>query len=272
MVEQLPTQWGPLCLVVLGLGMRHGLDADHLAAIDGLTRFNARSQPRLARLCGALFALGHGAVVAIVALAVSSLALQGSVPRMLEDAGACIAIAYLLFLGMINLVTVMQASPGQTVRIGGFRGRWLGGLAGANRTWLVALTGALFAISFDTLTQATLFALLGAQFGGWLFALGLSILFMIGMLAVDGMNGLWLSRLLSNRGRDAARASRVMGLAVAGISFTVAFLGISRLSMPALVAWLDGSELSVGLAIILLVAVVYFVSSRCTRRARVQAR
>ena len=63
-----------------------------------------------------------------------------------------------------------------------------------------------------------------------------------------------------------------MGLAVAGISFTVALLGISRLSMPALVAWLDGSELGLGLAIILLIAVVYFVSSRYTRRARVQAR
>ncbi len=63
-----------------------------------------------------------------------------------------------------------------------------------------------------------------------------------------------------------------MGLAVAGFSFTVALLGISRLSMPALVAWLDGSELGLGLAIILLIAVVYFVSSRYTRRARVQAR
>ena len=252
--------------------MRHGLDADHLAAIDGLTRCNARSQPQLARLCGALFALGHGAVVAVVALAVGSLAHQWSVPRTLEDAGACISIAYLLFLGIINLVMVMRTAPGQTVRIGGLRGRWLGGLAGANRAWLVALTGALFAISFDTLTQATLFALVGAQFGGWLFALGLSILFMIGMLAVDGMNGLWLSRLLSNRGRDAARASRVMGLAVAGISFAVAFLGISRLSMPALVVWLDGRELSLGLAIILFIAAAYLVSSRRARSAPVQAR
>ena len=172
MVEQLPTQWGPLCLVVFGLGMRHGLDADHLAAIDGLTRFNAQSQPRLARLCGALFALGHGVLVIIVALAVGSLAHQWRVPRILEDAGACISIAYLLFLGLINVVTVMHTAPGQTVRIVGLRGRCLGGRAGADRAWLVALTGALFAISFDTLTQAALFALLGAQFGGLLFTLG----------------------------------------------------------------------------------------------------
>src|SRR5437868_2619085 len=127
--------------------MRHGLDADHLAAIDGLTRFNAQSQPRLARLCGALFAAGHGAVVAIVALALGSLAHRWSLPRMLEDAGACISIAYLLFLATINLVAVVRTAPGQMVPIGGVRGRWLGGLARANRAWLVALTGALFAIS-----------------------------------------------------------------------------------------------------------------------------
>ncbi len=272
MIEQLPTQWVPLCVVVFGLGMRHGLDADHLAAIDGLTRLNAQSQPRLARLCGALFALGHGALVAIVALAVGSLAHQWSVPRILEDAGACISIAYLLFLGVINLVTVMRTAPDQAVRIGGLRGRCLGGLVGAGRAWLVALTGALFAISFDTLTQAALFALLGAQFGGWLFTLDLSILFMAGMLAVDGANGLWLSRLVSNRGRNAARASRVMGLAIAGISFIVAFVGIGRLSVPALVAWLKGSELGLGLAIIVLVAAAYLVSSRRVRRAPVQAR
>src|SRR2546423_14708068 len=60
--------------------MRHGLDADHLAAIDGLTRFNAQSQPRLARLCGALFALGHGVLVIIVALAVGSL-ISGGCPE-----------------------------------------------------------------------------------------------------------------------------------------------------------------------------------------------
>ena len=95
---------------------------------------------------------------------------------------------------------------------------------------------------------------------------------MTGMLAVDGMNGLWLSRLVSGRGRDAARASRVMGLTIAGISFIVALLGIGRLSMPALVAWLEGSELGLGLAIILLVAAAYVVSSRRIRTTPVQAR
>ena len=37
-MHDLPADWGALCALVFLLGMRHGLDADHLAAIDGLTR------------------------------------------------------------------------------------------------------------------------------------------------------------------------------------------------------------------------------------------
>ena len=69
MEAHLPTEWSTLCLLVFMLGMRHGLDADHLATIDGLTRFNSRSNPGLARWCGCWFSLGHGAVVVAIALA-----------------------------------------------------------------------------------------------------------------------------------------------------------------------------------------------------------
>src|SRR6185369_2632513 len=41
LMETLPTHWLSLVAVVFMLGLKHGLDADHLAAIDGLTRFNA---------------------------------------------------------------------------------------------------------------------------------------------------------------------------------------------------------------------------------------
>jgi len=63
MDQSIPQEWGALCLVVLGFGLRHGLDADHLAAIDGLTRRNARANPAIAGRCGALFSAGHGLVV-----------------------------------------------------------------------------------------------------------------------------------------------------------------------------------------------------------------
>ena len=53
----LARDFGSLALVVLLLGMRHGFDADHLAAIDGLACHNAARRPRLANLCGVLFSL-----------------------------------------------------------------------------------------------------------------------------------------------------------------------------------------------------------------------
>lgn len=67
MDASLPSDLLALSLLVFVLGLKHGFDADHLATIDGLTRFNARKRPGLARYCGALFSLGHGAVVVAIA-------------------------------------------------------------------------------------------------------------------------------------------------------------------------------------------------------------
>ena len=48
-MHTLPSDWTSLCAVVFLLGMRHGLDADHLAAIDGLTRLNQRGRGAFTR-------------------------------------------------------------------------------------------------------------------------------------------------------------------------------------------------------------------------------
>lgn len=53
--------------LVFMLGMRHGMDADHLAAIDGFARL------RPSRWTGVLFGLGHGLVVTVLALVASRL-------------------------------------------------------------------------------------------------------------------------------------------------------------------------------------------------------
>jgi len=46
-----------LASMALVLGMRHGVDADHLAAIDAMTRCNAVARPGLARRTGIWFSL-----------------------------------------------------------------------------------------------------------------------------------------------------------------------------------------------------------------------
>jgi high-affinity nickel-transport protein len=61
-----PSMVTTLVLVFI-LGLRHGMDADHLAAIDGFSRL------RPSRWNGVLFGLGHGLVVTLLALLVGRL-------------------------------------------------------------------------------------------------------------------------------------------------------------------------------------------------------
>jgi high-affinity nickel-transport protein len=264
-MNNLPTDWTALLVLVFMLGIKHGFDADHLATIDGLTRFNARANPRIARLCGALFSLGHGVVVVAIALVVSTLAQRWQVPQWIEIAGALISIGFLTLLGLVNLHAVTAARPHELVAPVGIKGRWLGRLARSSSPGWVMLVGALFALSFDTLSQAALFALTAAQFGGWEHALTLGLLFMTGMLVTDGINGLWISRLIARADQIALVASRVMGLVVSSMSLLVAAFGAATFISPAVDAWSEDRELLFGVAVVCCVAGSYVIALRLVR-------
>ncbi len=262
------TNWSSLCVLALLLGMKHGLDADHLATIDGLTRYNGRNRPRLARYCGTLFSLGHGAVVLLIALSVSLAARHWQVPEWLDGFGTLVSVVFLLALGLGNLHALLTAAPGEVVRPVGFKGRLLGGLGRASSPWLIALVGALFALSFDTLSQAALFALVASRFGGWEHAFSIGLLFLLGMLLVDGMNGLWISRLIRRADQTAIIASRVMSLVVGSVSLLVAALAIARWSLPRVAAWSEGKELAFGAAVLAIMAGSFLLALRLARPAR----
>jgi nickel/cobalt transporter (NiCoT) family protein len=262
----MPQDWLALASLVFVLGMKHGFDADHLATIDGLTRYNARSNPALARLCGVLFSLGHGAVVLLIALLVSTLATHWQVPEWMEVFGAWISISFLLTLGAVNLRAVLRTDPTQLVQPVGFKGRFLGRLQHTAHPALIALVGALFAFSFDTMSQAALFALTATQYGGWEHALMLGLLFMLGMLLTDGINGFWISRLIRRADQTALIASRVMGLVVSGVSLLVAFFGIAKFVSPEVGTWSNGKELAFSLALVTIIALSFLLAVRLTRR------
>ncbi len=262
----LPTDWLSLLVLTFVLGMKHGFDADHLATIDGLTRFNARRRPGLARYCGTLFSLGHGAVVTAIALGVSSVAGQWAVPAWFDTLGALVSIAFPAALGSLNLAAVLRAGADEVLRPVGLKGRMLGGLGRVSHPALVALIGALFALSFDTLSQAAFFAMTASRFGGWEHALLLAGLFVLGMLLTDGINGLWIARLIARADEVARLASRIMGLAVAGISLLVAALSAARYLSPAVDAWSEGRELVFGLSLVAVVAISFVAVLRLTRR------
>jgi high-affinity nickel-transport protein len=260
----------PLVALACVLGMKHGMDADHLATIDGLTRFNAAAgRKKLARLCGFLFSVGHGLVVCTVAVATSYLFQQGAIPHWMDDVGAWVSASFLLLLGTLNLYAVFSTPAHEMVQMVGIKGRWLGKLRHAGHPLMIALVGMLFALSFDTLSQAALFSTTAAQFGGVAEALLLALCFMTGMMVTDAANGLWISHLLQRADATARAASRVMGVTVALLSLAVAALGLSRKFFPEVSAWQDGRELYMGFAIIAVVATCFLFARYTQQRASV---
>lgn len=262
-MDSLPTDFFALLALVFVWGAKHGFDADHLATVDGLTRFNARSNPALASHCGSLFSLGHGSVVILVALGVSTLADGWSVPMWLAHLGSWISIVFLLALAWLNLRAVALTPAGEIVRpAAGIKGRLLARFQNTRQPAMVAGVGALFALSFDTLSQAALFALTASQFGGPAHGLALGLAFTAGMLLCDGLNGLWIARLLRRSDQSAAIASRIMGVSIAGIALTVAGFGLAKYISPAVDAWAEGTELAFGLLLIAVVLSSFWLAMR----------
>ena len=264
-MHELPTQWSALCAIVFLLGMRHGFDADHLATIDGLTRLSSRARRPFARYCGALFSLGHGVVVMGIAVTVGTISEHWSAPAWLDAFGSWTSICFLLLIAITNLRAVFAAAPGEVVAMVGVKGKFLGRLVQAHNPAGVAAVGALFALSFDTVTQAALFAAAAAQFGGVPHSALLGLLFVLGMLCTDGLNGWWISRLIARADQIAALASRIMSVAVSGVSLLVAALGIAKMALPGLDEWSEGKDLIFGAVVFAVIAVSYLLARWAAR-------
>ena len=271
-MEHLPNDWLALLALVFVLGLKHGFDPDHLATIDGLARINAANdKPRLSRWSGLLFSLGHGTVVTGVAVLVGIVAKEWDVPAWVEDLGAWISIFFLLALGTVNLVTVLRARPDEVVPLTGLRGGLLGRLGQPSHPVLIACVGALFALSFDTLSQTALFSLAASNMSGWMFSAVLGLVFMLGMMTTDGINGAWISHLLARADQRALIASRVMGLTVGGLSLLIGLFGIAKAFAPEVGAHTEGRELLMGLVVVGIVALSFFLALRLSRQQTLAA-
>ena len=216
-----------LAALVFLLGLRHGFDPDHLVAIDGLAR-TSRS-----RWSGLFFSLGHGAVLTLVGLAVALAAGDWHAPAWLEELGVMVSVSVLLVLGIANLLAQWRARPDERPAPVGLRGRWLAGWLGqASHPLMVAGVGAAFALSLDTISHALLFSVTGASLAGWSFALALGGVFTLGMVLTDAINGWWVAKLLAGADARAARASRIMSLAIAFLCLALALGTLAQYAVP----------------------------------------
>lgn len=210
----------------LFLGMRHGMDPDHLAAVDGMVRANS-TRPRLARRIGLLFALGHGGIVTTAAIVIALAASRWAPPAWLGVFGTVASVFFLILLAGINLRAIWRTDEQFALR--GIKSRFFGFARHLSHPLAIIAVGALFAISFDTLSQAALFTVVAANGDGWQFPAFMGFAFTSGMIATDSLNGLWCAHLVARAGRAGDAASRMTGLIVCMLSLAVAAIGIAEI-------------------------------------------
>ena len=237
-----------LAALVFLLGLRHGLDPDHLVAIDGLTRASAREGAR--RWCGLFFSLGHGVVITLVGLAVAIAATEWQAPAWLAALGTFISVGVLLVLGLANLAAAWRTPAERPVPLVGLRPRWLTAQAAhGSHPAFVAAIGAAFALSFDTISHALAFSVTGAALAGGLFATLLGLVFTLGMALVDALNGLWVAKV---------RGSRALSISIACLCLAVAATAAADLEL---------AQPVLAVASVVVVAAAYLLASRSTTRS-----
>ena len=90
------------------LGIRHGLDADHLAFIDGQTRYNWRMGSRFAPWVGTLFSLGHGGMVAVTAGVLGVVMKNFTFPAYFDHFASWVSITSLFLIGTLNTYHLLR--------------------------------------------------------------------------------------------------------------------------------------------------------------------
>jgi high-affinity nickel-transport protein len=216
------------------LGLRHGLDPDHIACIDGLTWRAINHSHRHAGWIGTLFALGHGLLVTVIAVVVSRLALHFEPPALAVQIFGWVPTALLLVVGVLNLRLLLRRD-GAYAPMGWKMSLIPGRLRRQSSAWSVIVIGVLFATVFDTATQAAAWGYVASNKGGGSWAALLAgMTFTAGMMVTDTLDGRIVCRI--GRGLDgvesARRVRRTLGWLIVAISFGVALYNIAKAWLP----------------------------------------
>jgi high-affinity nickel-transport protein len=283
-----------LCAMAYVLGLRHALDADHIAAIDSVIRGQVGRAQR-AQPVGLLFALGHSCAVTIISLVLSVGAVRTSIRfeqfmQWSSFYATLVSIAILILLVPRNAMTAYrigkaflckQSGAIHDHRAHGVIVRLLRPLLSLQlRSWQLFLMGALFGLGFETGTAIAVMAISAAQAAGGVplvSAMVFPLLFAAGMTLVDALDGLFMQHAY---GRALARPElhTVYNLIVTSLSASIALLvGLIELlslvrsyqgpGMPgaAVLTFADGHFEELGSSIICLFVLGWAASVAITR-------
>lgn len=226
------------------LGVRHAFDADHIAAIDNVTRQLAGrdgSRGRAGGAVGLFFAAGHSAVV----LAMSAATIAGAQfarPLLSEGSwgraalglfGSCVSIAFLLVVGLMNCRMLIILARGSQRPAPGLL---LSKTELVSQPWQMFFVGLLFGLGFDTASEIALLVLAATTAASgvslW-FALAVPLGFAVGMSFFDALDS-WLMGLVYRGALLDRERERWPNLLFTGLSVVVA-LGVGLVELAGLI-------------------------------------
>ena len=195
-------------------GLRHAVDADHIAAIDNVTRKLMQEGERPLSV-GFFFSLGHSTIVVIASLLVyltaTIVATQlDAVKSVSGIVSTSISAFFLIAIALVNIVVLRGVwQTFQQVRKGGdYTDQTLDMLLGGggimarifrplfrmiSRPWHMYPVGVLFGLGFDTATEVALLGVSAAAAARGLSVVAMAVfpvLFTAGMTLVDTTDGI----------------------------------------------------------------------------------
>ena len=201
-------------LLAYTFGLRHAVDADHISAIDNVTRKLMQDGKRPVGV-GFFFSLGHSSVVVAlsVAIAFAAAVVRGQLPalqRVGELVGTSVSASFLLLVAAINVLVLIDICRAfRRARLGetydhqgveemldqrGLIGRFFRPLLKlVNSSWKMYPIGVLFGLGFDTATEVGLLGIAAVEAGKGLPVYDILIfplLFTAGMSLIDTADGI----------------------------------------------------------------------------------
>ncbi len=196
-------------LLAYTFGLRHGVDADHIAAIDNVTR-KLMQEGRRPVGVGFFFSLGHSTIVVLLSalVAIAANVVRRDLPA-LQSAGSLIGTGvsalFLFIIGIINLIVLVdiykmfrRVTNGGTysedtlerfLAERGLMNRFFGPVVrGIDSSWKMYPLGVLFGLGFDTATEVALLGISATTVGQNMpvaFVMLFPLLFAAGMSLVD---------------------------------------------------------------------------------------
>lgn len=200
-----------LALLAYGLGLRHAVDPDHIAAIDNTTRKLMQDGKKPVGV-GFFFALGHSSIVILMCamVALSASFIDRVLPAFKETGSlisASVSCIFLLAIGFINLAVLVETFKTwrQVVKGNGHSEKTLddylstGGLLSrilrpvlkmVSNSWSMYWVGLLFGLGFDTASEVALLGISGSAGLDpiWVLLL-IPLAFTAGMMVIDTLDG-----------------------------------------------------------------------------------